>query len=379
MIEKNGNGAPSGLQFDEGMCERYLFGELTEAEQERFEAAYFDDDVFFDRFVAVKTELLDLYSRGELDAEKRSRMEPHFLETAPRRRRIAESGEFIQAVSAISDRSRSTKAAVAVVPEPSFFDSLARFFTVPRLASAAVLMIAAIGGIFLLSRSGQEEQVAQQPPAEVNRQVEIPAPLNSTNVESRPSEPDVATNPSPSNQDAPSNPSTSPRSDVAIAPRTNTSTESPNKEIPRDPDLKDVAGDPRDKNDDVAVGPPDVEPSITLNAGATRAVGAGNTLTIPARARAANLNLVFRGEQYSTYTVTITNIAGTEIFRNRYGKRSVRDTSGGLRNLTLRLNDTSRLVEKDYIVKIEGQHPGKAPETIEEYYFHVRRAAKSSN
>ena len=394
MMEQNGNGATNDLQFDEEMCERYLFGELTEAEQERFEASYFNDDVFFDRFIAVKTELLDLYSRGELDAEKRARMEPHFLATAPRRKRLAESKEFIQAVNAMSVRDRLPKAAVTILPEPSLFDSIARFFTLPRLASAAVLLIAAIGGIFLLSRSGQEEQIVQQPTNQVNRQNEVVASSNSTNSERQGSEPEVTTVPPDSNNTTPHRP-TQPKSELAGTPadvgsqvridldgpqtKTNRSTPIPHREPRRDPDQKYATTDPPDKNDDVAaIGEPDAELSITLQAGATRSVGEGNTLTIPDGARSANLKLIFRGERYRTYIVTITNVEGSEIFRkDNYNDRLIRGTKDGTRRLTVRLRDTTRIGEKDYIVKLEGRDPGKAPETIEEYYFHVRRETKT--
>ena len=71
MSEDNGNNGSGTLGFDEEMCVSYLLGELSENDQERFEAAYFADDVFFDRYMAVKNELLDLYSRGELDAADR--------------------------------------------------------------------------------------------------------------------------------------------------------------------------------------------------------------------------------------------------------------------------------------------------------------------
>lgn len=380
MMEHNGDGATKKLQFDEEMCERYLFGELTEAEQESFEAAYFDDDAFFDRFIAVKTELLDLYSRGELEAEKRARMEPHFLATAPRRKRLAESGEFIRAVNAISDRDRASKAAITVAPEPSLFDSLARFFTLPRLAGVAVLMIAAIGGILLITRSGPDgvnEQLVQQPSAGVNRPIELPT--NSTNGESQTSPPEVTVAPSNTN-DAATNRPIQPRPDVAVRPKTRRPTPVPQRKIGSDPDESYVAADPRDKNDDTAsISGPGVEPSITLHAGATRAIGEGNTLTIPAGAKSANLKLVFRSERYSRYTVTVTNLEGREVLRNEYDRRRIRELKDGTRRLTLRLGDTSGLGEKDYIVKLEGRHPGKAGETLEEYYFHVRRVTKSSN
>lgn len=74
MSPSNGNGTSGSLLFDEAVCERYLFGELDGAEQERFESAYFNDDSFFNRFLAVKDELLDLYSRNELETGKRIRM-----------------------------------------------------------------------------------------------------------------------------------------------------------------------------------------------------------------------------------------------------------------------------------------------------------------
>ena len=374
MMEHNGNSATNDLQFDEEMCERYLFGELTEAEQEKFEAAYFNDDVFFDRFIAVKTELLDLYSRGELEAEKRARMEPHFLATAPRRRRLAESSEFIRAVNAVASRGQAP-AAVVVIPEPSLFDSLARFFTLPRLAGAAVLLIVAIGGIFLMSRSGQDEQLVQQPPNEVNRQSEVLATENSTNSERQGSEPEVTAVPPDSNNATPQQP-TEPKSEVAGSPKTNRSTPIPGRESRRDPDQNYASTDPPDEKDDEVISVPGAEPSITLQAGATRAVGEGNTLSIPAGARSARLHLSFRSERYSKYTVTITNVEGKEIFRSDYNDRLVRGVGPGTRRLTVRLRDTSRMGEKDYIVKLEGRDPGKAPETIEEYYFHVRRETK---
>jgi len=52
-------------EFEE-TCERYLLGELSEAEQERFEEAYFADDALFEQFQAVKDDLLDAYARDEL-------------------------------------------------------------------------------------------------------------------------------------------------------------------------------------------------------------------------------------------------------------------------------------------------------------------------
>src|SRR5688572_2638494 len=105
MVENNANNGSTPLPFDEEMCERYLLGELTDADQERFETAYFTDDVFFDRFMAVKNELLDLYSRGELEQDKHERVRKHFSATGPRSKQLADSEQFIQAVTSVSERS----------------------------------------------------------------------------------------------------------------------------------------------------------------------------------------------------------------------------------------------------------------------------------
>src|SRR6187551_1497061 len=105
MSEHIGNNGSGTLGFDEEMCVSYLLGELSENDQERFEAAYFADDVFFDRYMAVKNELLDLYSRGELDAAKQEKVRKHFSATAPRRRQLADSQQFIDAVTSLSVKS----------------------------------------------------------------------------------------------------------------------------------------------------------------------------------------------------------------------------------------------------------------------------------
>ena len=369
------NGSQYWLQFDEALCERYLFGELTEPEQERFEEAYFDDDVFFDRFMAVKTELLDLYSRGQLDPEKRARMEPHFLATAPRRKRLEESGEFISAVNAISDRDLrvAVVAPIAAPPEPSFLESLARLFTLPRLAGATALLIAAIGGIYLLTRSGQDgatdAQFAQQPGSTETPAID-PRPSISPESGRRPSEPEVAVDPPDSSNTTPRT-SPSPKSEVAARPKPKLPKLTLPDEPRKDPDQKYVAADPQDRDDeDIELTIP--QPSITLRAGATRDIGESNTLTIPVGARSASIELLFKSDGYVRYIVTITTVEGSEVFRKVYDKRLVRDAKDGSRRLSALLNKTSELGEKDYIVKLEGHFPGEAPETIEEYYFHVR-------
>ena len=50
----------------EEVCARYLLGELSEQEQAELEEGYFADDALFERFRAVKDDLIDAYARGDL-------------------------------------------------------------------------------------------------------------------------------------------------------------------------------------------------------------------------------------------------------------------------------------------------------------------------
>src|SRR2546422_11455668 len=77
----------------EHTCTRYLLGELTEAEQTQFEEAYFVDDLLFERFLAVKDDLVDSYVRHELAGRERERFEQHFLANQPRRERLNDATE----------------------------------------------------------------------------------------------------------------------------------------------------------------------------------------------------------------------------------------------------------------------------------------------
>ncbi len=166
MELKNSNGASGTLPFNEEMCESYLFGELSDADQEIFETAYFEDDAFFERFIAIKTELLDLFNRDELEPSKRARMMPHFFATAPRRQSVAESAQFTRAITAISGRQQTSANIPAVSPIRSeignqgWLGIFVGLFTPPRLAGALVL-IGAVGAVFYLNRETNDDGVEQ--------------------------------------------------------------------------------------------------------------------------------------------------------------------------------------------------------------------------
>ncbi len=316
-------------QFDDEMCERYLLGELSEAEQARFEEAYFADDALFEQYLAVKDDLTDAFARNELDEEKRKRFAKHFSATAPRRRKIDETREFIRAVSAVS--------AVAAVSKKKWRQSFAEFFSARRLAwqfALAAVLLVALGGFWVfVVRQPQtpDEQAVQNPtPAPT-----IPLPTNeNTNTPNI----NIAT-PSPSPTKANGSPV---NSNSTPQPTPKSPTKSPTRFSP-------------------------VQfATVVLMPVAPRDINESNTLRITSDTRAVRLRLVFKSGDYRNYSAAITTIEGASIWQTNNLKPSGK-------TVTLQLAPTL-LRGQDYIITLTGKTADGQTETIGEYYFRVERS-----
>jgi hypothetical protein len=376
MIGTNGNGRSTSIPFDEDMCERYIFGELDEAQQELFETAYFNDDSFFNRYLAVKDELLDLYSRNELDTEKRVRIESHFGSTGPRRQRLAESNDFISAVTTIAGRR-----APSPTPDPeieprraTFFESLKGYFSMPALATVAVLLVLVAAGLWIVSRPESPQLIADDP---------APQPASNT----APSNPDVVSGIVPSER----NTKTADKRPDELTPQT------------KDPDAPAVASQPEaadpstttppvpSRSIDPAVAPPAVAPTpeqrvaevvkppevksettgvrtetVTLSS-ASRSVTGRNTASIGTATQNVVIRMLFGGDAYESYSVRVTTLGGGTVWR-----ASNLTIAGSARSLAVTVPAGS-LTRKDYIVVLEGRSKDGRSETIREYYLHVDR------
>ncbi len=66
---------------------RYLLGEMSEAEQTALEQNYFADSQLFAQVVEAEQDLVDQYARGQLAPETRQRFEEHYLAHPKRRER----------------------------------------------------------------------------------------------------------------------------------------------------------------------------------------------------------------------------------------------------------------------------------------------------
>jgi hypothetical protein len=86
------------------LARRYLLGELTDAEQQAFEQAYFDDPQRFDEVAAEESALVDDYVRGRLAADERGRFESFYMSRPERRQRVA----FAEALLARADGPSAT-------------------------------------------------------------------------------------------------------------------------------------------------------------------------------------------------------------------------------------------------------------------------------
>lgn len=195
MVEEHGKSTAGNQEFEE-ICELYLLGELPEIEQQKFEEAYFDDDALFERYLAVKDELLDLYARGELPEEKRVRLAKKLQANASLQRRVNESNDFIRAITQVSEKSASANGASlsnrpaltnAKSSWQTFLDFLRLRPFVWQGAIGALLLIAIIGILIFLRNQQQttNSEIAVQKPISspatnqlANETSEVSPPVN---------------------------------------------------------------------------------------------------------------------------------------------------------------------------------------------------------
>ena len=375
MSGTNGNGTSSNLAFDEGTCERYIFGELTKSEQEHFETSYFNDDSFFNRFLAVKDELLDLYSRNELDVEKRRRLEAHFQLTAARRKRLAESQTFIRSVTQIADRSTPGVIAPTAPGSKSAtpFETLKRLFTLPKFAVVGGLLVLIAVSFWILRRSDVNERVVGSDdktpsPASVEPESEVASQHTEPNENSA-TLPTVNAEQSPQPKRAADDLETAvnralPSTLDGVAPPSTQSPDPSTTQVdPRDPPQPTVAQVPKLPEPSPEITGDRTE-SVTLSS-QSRSVSKGNTATIGTATQSVVIRMLFGSEAYASYSVRVSTLGGQTVWRASNLK-----TGGKALAVTVPAGSLSR---KDYIVTLEGRSSDGKPETIREYYLHVDR------
>lgn len=80
---------------NESLIINYLLGVLPEAELERFEQRYLEDETLFEELQEIEDELIDDYVGGALTAEQQAQFEQYFLRSPQRREKL----EFARAMT----------------------------------------------------------------------------------------------------------------------------------------------------------------------------------------------------------------------------------------------------------------------------------------
>ena len=316
----------------ETLCERYLLGELSEAEAEQVEKTYFADDLLFERFLSVKDELLDAYARGDLKGKRLVRFEEHYLSTQARRQRVEEARELIRVTSAASkavDRHEESGSANDRFPRWRWFArNMSVHPVMSRVGLAAALVAIVIGGWIVVrqvqdwaARRPTDEQANANPPA-------VPSPT-----------PNVNSN----GERASSSPSPLPSVKPGITPKA------------------------------TLLAPSQIA-SLTLLPISTRETGSANTLTLSKEQRVVRLNLVVANTGYEGFDVSVHTVEGQEVFR-RGGLKASSSATGKTITITF---DSSLLSRQDYIATVVGRLKNQASATVGEYYFRVQHTSPQS-
>lgn len=335
-----------GKNVQDELFTRYLLGDLTEQERTRLEEAYLTDDDAFERFLAVKGELLDAYARGGLGGRERELFERHFLSTRPRRQRLSEARELIEF---------STKAAAAATPAVGVRHNSPWWSTLPPFmhgrpqalgfALAAVLAVAALGGLWAFFKSPE--------PRRAERAADTaPAP---DSVSDRRPDSDIAQNSAslPNNDGAAA--AAADRTPAVVAPPTvapppakhATASDAPAKRRPAEARVA----------------------SVTLTPLLTRDAARANTLTLRPGTSAARLRLAFRGGDYRRYTVVLQTVEGGRVWS---GAASASEMAGEGGVVVVNV-PAGALRRKDYVIALSGVTAGGETKEINEYFLTVRK------
>ena len=325
----------------EDTCARYLLGELSEPELAHFEESYFADDSLFERFRAVKDDLIDAYARGDLTGPNRERFEQHFLASEPRQQRVEEARGFIRAVTAAS----TNPAPVNInIPAPtaattSWWQPISSLFASRTLVwqgALAVLLLLALTGSVLLVRQFQSQR------AERERVQSEEATRRKQEEEGRRAQPP------PGNED---------RSD-----------NKPSNESDKNPQPK-IAN-----NKQPSGSVPTQVASLVLLPFNSREVGGAKSLTLRSNTTEVRLQLVFKAESYGGYDVVLRTVGGEQVIHRR-GLKAATNGAGKSVSVTF---DPSLLRHQDYILTLSGLTAQKQLEAIDDYYFRVERSTPQS-
>jgi len=154
---------------DESQSARYLLGEMTEADQARFEESFFHDVELSELLSDAENDLIDAYVREELSPRERERFERHFLVSERRREKLELARALLQA--------KDARAAARVVDSRPLLPWWKAMFAALRVPSTALsysfgaaALLLLVGGLWLFSEVRQLREETARLAAERDKQ-----------------------------------------------------------------------------------------------------------------------------------------------------------------------------------------------------------------
>ncbi|HEY6122036.1 MAG TPA: hypothetical protein VIV66_18910 [Pyrinomonadaceae bacterium] len=249
------------MSDSEKKIERYLLGEMPEAEQTVLEQSYFNDRSVFEQVTAVESDLVDKYARGLLSPHQSARFEEYYMVHPPRRDRVRFAEALVDRLDSIQTAPPQSTSA-----NESLWSRFIGAFRFPTLAWVAALLLLFVAiGSWLYVRNQQLRELAQGPAPEAAR----------------------------------SQPTTG-----ALANAQKSGEE--NERVPSEQPSPQPA-------------PPKIHRSVTLALAVTGVrggdIGPMRTLTIPSGTEEVKLELKLRENDYAKYQIVLQAVSGPEIFR----------------------------------------------------------------
>lgn len=148
---------------DEKMMQRYLLGELSEAEIERLEESFIADEAVFAEVLEVENELVDRYILKKLAPRELELFEKNYLVT-PEKRQKVETARVLQTFLQKQTVKETATAKAKEKEKLSLWQRISNAFASPvgwQYVTAALFLIFSAGFIFLLmDRSRLNDQIA---------------------------------------------------------------------------------------------------------------------------------------------------------------------------------------------------------------------------
>jgi len=314
------------IDQSENSIQRYLLGELTEADQTALEQELLIDRGKFDQAWAVENELVDSYVRGEMSRAYRERFEGHYLASPLHRERVAIAESFLTDIDQAPGETVEVREKEPVVPW------LRRFpVRSPRPVFGVVLVMALLL-TFSIVRSYVEKVRLTGQIANVHKEAQTERAF----LEQR--ERVLASR----NQEF--------EKEIADVSR-------------RNEQLKTELGQLRQQRQDSA---PTVL-SLLLAPAPVRGEKALPQSTIPLSAGKARLLMELDDNDYANYQAVLQTVDGKEILRRRTGKVML----GKDRAFATLPVIAGELTKGDYILILFGQTSDGRSEEIDRYFFRV--------